>query len=176
MYDGTGFHVDKRQAKHDTIIQKQSCSKFAPFHKMALFAKVFLQFPEAHDVFTIQMRIRITGEGYETANKVSNQFSIPPRSQYDAEWFEVGARWSSFDIPGKFEVIIRRKLLRSFIGIETMSDEEISNLECAFFIEPNSEFKILLVHYQSTEPFPRLLHPVNFELILERTQLCSIQC
>merc|ERR1712131_387959 len=122
MYDGTGFHVDKRQAKHDTIIQKQSCSKFAPFHKMALFAKVFLQFPEAHDVFTIQMRIRITGEGYETANKVSNQFSIPPRSQYDAEWFEVGARRSPFDIP----------------GIETMSDEEISNLECAFFIEPNN--------------------------------------
>ena len=153
MYDGTGFHVDKRQAKHDTIIQKQSCSKFAPFHKMALFAKVFLQFPEAHDVFTIQMRIRITGEGYETANKVSNQFSIPPRSQYDAEWFEVGARWSSFDIPGKFEVIIRRKLLRSFIGIETMSDEEISNLECAFFIEPNSEFKILFLHATNQQSY-----------------------
>ena len=37
--------------------------------------------------------------------KVSNQFTIPSRSQYDAEWFEVGARWSSFDIPGKLSII-----------------------------------------------------------------------
>ena len=72
MYDGTGFHVDNRQSKHDTIIQKQSCAKFAPFHKMALFAKVFLQFPEAHDRFNVQMRIRITGDGYETANKAGD--------------------------------------------------------------------------------------------------------
>ena len=38
--------------------------------------------------------------------KVANQFTIPPRSQYDAEWFEVGARWSSFEIPGKLSIVI----------------------------------------------------------------------
>ena len=39
--------------------------------------------------------------------EVSNQFTIPPRSQYDAEWFEVGARWSSFEIPGKLSIYIQ---------------------------------------------------------------------
>ena len=76
MYDGTGFHVDNRQSKHDTIIQKQSCSKFAPFNKMALFAKVFLQLPAAHDKFDIQMRIRITGDSYETVNKAGNLYFL----------------------------------------------------------------------------------------------------
>lgn len=82
MYDGTGFHVDNRQSKHDTIIQKHSCAKFAPFHKMALFAKVFLQFPDSHDQFNVQMRIRITGDGYETENKAGDLRTRKSNSLY----------------------------------------------------------------------------------------------
>ena len=102
MYDGTGFHVDNRKSKHDTIIQKQSCSKFAPFNKMALFAKVFLQFPAAHDQFNIQMRIRITGEAYETVNKAGDLYCL---NLCRSTFLGIGENFKGpFEIPYKYRI------------------------------------------------------------------------